>query len=116
MLKKNTDPQVSIEIDNYHCPSSTPTEAHKGGVLIYVNKKYNFKPRSDLNIYCSKYLESVFIEVIDEKSKNDIIGVIYRHPSMDLNTFNDLHLRPLMQKIDAMTSLTATTNKTSTPL
>jgi len=77
----NTTPQVDIQIQNYHPPISTPTEANKGGVLLYVNKRHhNFKPRNDLNVYAPKHLESVFIEIINDKSKNDIIGVKYRHP------------------------------------
>ena len=32
-------------------------------------------------------------------SKNDIIGVLYRHPSMDTEAFNDEHFRPLLQKL-----------------
>ena len=49
----------------------------------------NFKPRSDLEIYESKELESSFVEIINKKSSNDIVGVIYRHPRMDANIFID---------------------------
>ena len=57
---------VDINISNYHDPISTPTEASKGGVLLYVNNKIpNFKPRNDLNIYSPKVLESAFIEIIN---------------------------------------------------
>jgi len=99
-ILKNNAPQVDIKIQNYHNPISIPTEANKGGVLLYVNKRHqNFKPRNDLNVYAPKKLESAFIEIINNKTKNDIIGVIYRHPSMELDTFNEEHLRPFMQKI-----------------
>ena len=30
-----------------------------------------------------------FIEIINKKSSNDILGVIYRHPKMDTNLFID---------------------------
>ena len=60
----------------------------------------NFKPRKDLEIYSSKELESSFIEIfINEKSSNDIIGVVYRHPKMDTSTFIDDKLSGLMNKL-----------------
>ena len=46
-----------------------------------------------------KELESCFVEVINQKSANDIIGVIYRHPKMDTNSFIDDKLTNIMNKI-----------------
>ena len=57
----------------------TPTEANKGGALIYISDKLNYKPRKDLEIYESKNLESTFVEMINAKGKNTIIGCIYKH-------------------------------------
>ena len=51
---KDYDPKVDINIEGYKTPVSTPTESTKGGVLIYVNRSLNFKPRNDLNIYKAK--------------------------------------------------------------
>ena len=31
--------------------------------------------------------------------RNDIFGIVYRHPNMDTNNFNDLKIRPLLQKL-----------------
>jgi len=48
-LQNNINPITDISLDYYHEPISTPSEASKGGVLLYVNKKIqNFKPRPDL--------------------------------------------------------------------
>ena len=99
LTKSSPKPQVDISIENYHFPESIPTEASKGGVLLYVNKKHNAKPRNDLNIYEPKLLESKFIEIINPKMRNDIVGIVYRHPNMDTNNFNDLKIRPLLQKL-----------------
>ena len=100
-LQENISPIVDISILNYHEPISVPTEAAKGGVLLYVNKKIpNFKPRNDLNIYSKKILESAFIEIINPKRKNTIIGVIYRHPSLDVDIFNSEFVRPLITKLN----------------
>ena len=50
-------------------------------------------------MYKSKQLESVFIEICSKNKKNIIVGCIYRHPSMDLNEFNEEFFNPLMEKI-----------------
>ena len=99
LLTKDLDPKISINIDGYQAPISTPTEGSKGGVLMYVKNNINFKPRPDLNIYKSKELESAFIEIINDKSANDIVGVIYRHPCMPSPEFIDVHLRSIFDKI-----------------
>ena len=51
---KDIDPAINIEIPGYQTPVGTPTEATKGGVLIYVKKGINFKPLKKLNIYKEK--------------------------------------------------------------
>ena len=93
----NTLPQIDIEIDGYQTPLSTPTEATKGGVLLYVHKKHVYKPKPDLKIYSKKLLESHFIELINQNGKNSIVGIIYRHPSMNPVDFNETYLKPLLQ-------------------
>ena len=99
-LKINIPPTVDISIDNYHQPLSCPSEANKGGVLLYVNKKIqNFKPRPDLCIYEPKLIESSFIEIINKGRSNHIIGVIYRHPTLGVDNFTDNHMRPLVTKL-----------------
>ena len=96
---KNCDPKVDISINGYQNHISNPTESTKGGVLIYVKSGINFKPRNDLNVYKSKELESLFIEIINKKESNDIIGVIYRHPSMNGTDFIDEHLKGIVDKL-----------------
>ena len=96
---KDCDPKVDINILGYKTPVGTPTESTKGGVLIYVKDTLNFKPRNDLKIYKARELESIFIEIINEKESNDIVGVVYRHPCMDPNEFIDDHLKDIADKI-----------------
>ena len=98
-IRKNYEPKIDIKINGYQFPVGTPTEAGKGGVLIYVKDGIDFMPREDLNIYKSKGLESHFIEAINKKGKNTIIGSIYRHPCMDENTFLDDYMQPLLDKL-----------------
>ena len=82
-IKTNCNPKSDIKIEGYKEPVGMPTEAEKGGVLIYAQENINFIPREDLNIQKSKELESYFIEAINTNGKNIIIGVIYRHPCMN---------------------------------
>ena len=96
---KNFEPKIDININGYDQPLSTPTESTKGGVLIYVKNGLKVKPRPDLHIYKSKELESLFIEIINPKESNDIVGVIYRHPCMNANSFVDDHLKGIVDKI-----------------
>ena len=78
---------------------STPTAASCGGALLYINKNINFKIRNDLKIYKYKELESVFIEIINRKGKNTIVGCIYRHPCMEVTEFNDVFLQNILEKL-----------------
>ena len=53
----------------------------------------------DTLVYKTRQLESIFAEIINPGKKNILVGCIYRHPSMDLNEFNEEFLEPLMEKI-----------------
>ena len=44
-------------------------------------------------------LESTFIEIVNPRKSNIIVGVIYRHPSMDLTDFNCNYLNKLLENI-----------------
>ena len=44
-------------------------------------------------------MESTFIEIINPKKSNIIIGCIYRHPDMDPNDFNNDYLNHLLAKL-----------------
>ena len=44
-------------------------------------------------------LESTFIEIVNTKKSNIFVGVIYRHPSMDLPDFNCSYLNKLLENI-----------------
>ena len=44
-------------------------------------------------------MESTFIEIVNPRKSNIIVGVIYRHPSMDLTDFNCNYLNNLLENI-----------------
>ena len=60
----------------------TPTESSKGGALLYIDKNLKYRSRSDLTLYKSKKIESFFIEIIELKKKNTIVGCIYKYPKV----------------------------------
>ena len=74
---KNSTPMINISLQGYKC-FHTPTEASKGGTILYIDDKLNSKPRNDLEnmIYSSKELESSFIEIINPGKKNIVVGCI----------------------------------------
>ena len=74
----------------------TPTESTAGGTLLYI---MNHKSRNDLKSYKANELESTFIEIINSKKSNIIVGCLYKHPVMDVTDFNKNYLNPLLEKI-----------------
>ena len=97
-LKKHTVRNINRNLNGYAI-EHTPTEANCSGALLYIDNSLNYTVTNDLAIYKKKELESIFIEVINPKSKNLIIGCIYKHPSMNPNEFIDVYMSNLLQKI-----------------
>ena len=87
-----------MSLDNYSFESTT-TETSAGGTLLYIANHLSYKCRNDLNIYKKSELESAFIEIVNPRKSNIIVGVTYRQPSMDLNDFNCNHLNKLLENI-----------------
>ena len=85
-----------LNLNNYSF-EFTPTETFAGGTLLYIANHLSYKCCSDLNIYIKNELESTFIEIVNPRKSNIIVGVIYRHPSMDLADFNCNYLNKLLE-------------------
>ena len=97
--KLNNEPSVNISLAGYRNPLHTFSEATKGGVRLYISEDLDFKPRNGLKIYESKMFESLFIEIINKNEANSIVGVLYRHPVMDMDSFNEEKLEFLLTKL-----------------
>ena len=50
-------------------------------------------------MYKSKELESIFIEIINKKSKNTIAGCIYMHPKLAVDEFDNQLLSLMLEKV-----------------
>ena len=86
-ITKNTSLLNNLNLNNYSF-EFTPTETCAGGTLLYIANHLSYKCRNDLNIYKKNEFESTFIEIVNPKKSNIVVGVIYRHPSMDRTDFN----------------------------
>ena len=74
---------------NYYSFKFIPTETSAGGSLLYIANHLSYKRRrKKLNIYKMNELESTFIEFVNPRKSSIIVGVILRHPSVDLAGFN----------------------------
>ena len=87
-ITKNVSITNNLNIKNYST-EFTPTESSAGGTLLYIANHLSYKSHQDLNIYKKNELEPTFIEILNPKKLN-IVGTIYKHPSMDLTDFNQL--------------------------
>ena len=67
--------------------------------MLCIYKGHSCKTRLDLSIYNPKKLKSIFVEVVLPKKSNLIVGCIYKHPCMDICTFNDHYLNPLLDNL-----------------
>ena len=95
---RNTNTISNINFAGYSF-ESCPTVSSTGGTGIYVKNSLSYTPRPDLQIYKPFELESNFVEIINPKRSNIIVGCVYRHPCMGLNEFNDDYLNVLLEKL-----------------
>ena len=72
----------------------TPTESNAGGTLLYIANHLSYKPCTDLGLN-----KSTFIEIINSRKSNIIVGCLYKHPNMDISDFNKNYLNTLLDKL-----------------
>ena len=81
---------------SYEC---TPTESSKRGALLYIDKNVRYRSRSDPTLYKCKEIESCFIEIIESKKKNTILGCIYKHSNVSVGKLTNDFLEHLLEKV-----------------
>ena len=57
----------------------------------------SYKPRPDFNICKSNQLESTFVEIINPKKSNIVIGCLYKHPNMDVLDFKNNYFSQIFE-------------------
>ena len=96
---KKTSLTSNINLNNYSF-EFTLTESTAGGTLLYKANHLSYKSRNHLNLYKANQLESTFIEKINSKKSNIIVGCLYKQPVMDVTDFNkNPLLNPLLDKL-----------------
>lgn len=71
--------QTACAIPGYDFVCRNRVNKLKGGVAIYINRRYKYKVRHDLSLFIEGEFESIFIELLS-KPRNVIVGEIYRVP------------------------------------
>ena len=78
------------QISNPDLPSysflSQPTTQRAGGVGMYIKKGIQYSVRHDLTSSTDES-EMLWVEIESDLNSNMICGVVYRHPSSNLETF-----------------------------
>ena len=64
----------NLNLNNYSY-EFTSTETNVGGTLLYIANHLSCKYRNDLNVYKKNELYSTFIEIVNPKKSNIIVGV-----------------------------------------
>ena len=84
----------TANFEGYDCSHVIrPTDNHfdfkekGGGISIFIRDNLQYKVREDLNVMLP-YMETLFIE-LSFNHKIYIIGVVYRVPNTNVNSFND---------------------------
>ena len=87
----STSPPM-FHIPNYNFIRADRAIGKGGGVGIYINNLLKFKHRPDIHIQGAEHL---FIEIINDKNKNIILGTIYKPP----NNCNEIFLESLDEEL-----------------
>ena len=97
-ITKQVSSLNNLNLNNYSY-EFIPTKTTAGDTLLYIANHPSYKFHNDLIIYKKNELESTFIEIVNAKKSNIMMGVIHRHPSMDLTDFNTYYINKLLENI-----------------
>ena len=84
----DTESEKRISVEGYRAICASRTKKNGGGVAVLIKADQTYRERPDLGTFKEGLFESVFIELVREGRKNDIIGVVYRPPGGNLVEFN----------------------------
>ena len=96
-----TDDISLLKLTNYECIPQGKSCSQKGGLMIYLNKKYSYDKMYTLNMY--KTWEAQVIEVYGGGlSKNIIMSNVYRPPNDIIDCYREFmdEFFPVLSKFD----------------
>jgi hypothetical protein len=80
-----------LKLPEYHnLLSSCRDDSPRGGVGIFIKDHINYKIRDDISVFIPHVFESIFLEISNRSTKNEIVGIIYRpntEPHADMDIF-----------------------------
>ena len=68
-------------------------------MLLYMAIHLSYKPRPGLRTYKANQLESTFLEIINPKKGNIIIGCLRKHPNMDVLDLKNSYLSQIFETV-----------------
>ena len=98
-ILKNVSVTQNIVLNN-NSFEHTLTESLAGGTHLYIANHLSYKNCNGLEIYKTFELESTFIEIINSRNSNIIVGVIYRNPKMNMIDYNNNFSNNILNKIN----------------
>ena len=84
----DSESEKRISMEDYRAICASRKKKSGGGVAVMIKVDQTYRERPDLAIFKEGLIESVFIELVREGRKNDVIGVVYRPPGGNLVEFN----------------------------
>ena len=87
-----------MNLNNYFF-EFTPTETSPVDAFSSIANDLSYKCLNDLNICKKNELKSNFTENVNRIKSNIIVGIIYRHPSVDITDFYCNYLNTLLEII-----------------
>ena len=85
---------------NYCLISNNRTHRRGGGVCLYVNNQFDYIVKNDLTLN-NTCMQSLFIEILNGKEKNIVIGIIYRAPNSNFSDFIS-HMERMLLKLKVL--------------
>ncbi len=98
---KNDKAIKDIVLDGYQPYHGTQGSTLKGGCGFSVTESLKFKPRTEFDTQVENInseFEASWIEIVNEKQKNILLGCIYRHPRKTDNQFI-VYMQNIFEKI-----------------
>ena len=82
----NINENSTFQLKNYKVIHQVRNSHKGGGLCIFIHETLCYKPRKDLSIN-SEAVESLSIEISNNKASNLIFNAMYRPPTGDIKVF-----------------------------
>ena len=73
-----TDTYTNVDLDSYNFIQHYRHDLVGGGVGLYLDNNMIFEMRDDLSVDGYERVESLFVEICQNKGKGIIVGIIYK--------------------------------------